>query len=138
MITFCSIGKDKISKNLILSNLLSKKKKDSFQKIHISKFFSKFFFLKYIWTWSSLREIRRKPFQRPGPSYQKKKSSFPNFQKKKKKIIFQKTFFRTTFRPNPLWKRYVGNLFKSPGHNHSKKHFFLGSKSKHFFFFGWI
>ena len=32
----------------------------------------------------------------------------------KKKNHFSKLFFWTTSRPDPLWERYVGNLFKGP------------------------
>ena len=93
-ITFCSFEKDKISKNLILSELLFSKKekrkkkkekeRDSFKKKKKIIFFQK--------------KERRKNFS--------KKKIFQNF-------IFQ-NFFRTTSRFYPLWKRYIGSLFKGP------------------------
>ena len=71
----------------------------------------------------------------------KKKTSFYIkflFKKKKewfqKKNSFFKIFVRTTFGPDPLWERYVGNLSKGPVIiTKKKKHLFKGSKSRHFF-----
>ena len=56
-----------------------------------------------------MKEVRRQPFQRPDHNHPKR-----NFISKKKifqNFIFQ-NFFRTTSGPDPLWKRYVGSLFK--------------------------
>ena len=88
-ITFCSFEKDKISKNLILSELLFSKKEKRKRKRLISKKKKIIFFQK---------KERRKNFS--------KKKIFQNF-------IFQ-NFFRTTSRFYPLWKRYIGSLFKGP------------------------
>ena len=67
--------------------------------------------------------FQKKKKEKERDSFQKKKK-FIFFQKKErrknfsKKKIFQnfifQNFFRTTSRFYPLWKRYIGSLFKGP------------------------
>ena len=70
----------------------------------------------------------KKPHSTLNSFSKKKKSDF------KKKNSFFKIFVRTTFGPDPLWERYVGNLSKGPVIiTKKRKHLFKGSKSRHFF-----
>ena len=54
-----------------------RKRETHFRKNHFSKLF-----LNYFWTFSSIKEVCRQPFQRPGYNHSKKK---------KKKNFFSKT-----------------------------------------------
>ena len=106
------------------------------KKLHFKNFkkkknnFLKNLFSDHVWTWSFIRDVHRQPFQRSSPSYPKRKNFVSKFSKKKK--FFQKNFLWTTFGLDPLWERYVGNLSKVRSQS-LKKHFFKGSKSRHFF-----
>ena len=76
------------------------------KKFYFKKDISKLFFSNYVWTWSSMIEVHRQPFQRPGHNHPKR-----NFISKKK--IFQKKISNYIC-TDPLWENYVGSLFKGP------------------------